>query len=348
MGNSLSNTNSPFSLNEFYSQLFSGITAINVAVVRANASNGLGRVFQHQPRTFPAITVSLANFNAYDSLLTASNAIRSLNNNLRSVIMISGDITIIDQTINLPNATIVTGYYDYSTSPNTGFIIGNRSLIRFNGIGPGVTTALVNMNIRGNISITNNVNTGVGIANNDFTIAASNLDLTTPILLNIGNRTNVYILSSTVNGPNPLFNAIKEGVNNGNIYFVFSNLYPVSADESALVRPTFARGAAARININFISTQYLGNRVATNFFLARLVEDIPENGNQNIGVDAYWYNNIIQSSDDYLSKPMDKDEHANNYLVNAVLIEGTIDTDKFVKYRYMNKEADVITNSEQK
>lgn len=347
--NSLTNINSPFSLNDFYSQLFSGTDAVNVAVVRANASNGLGRVVQYQPRTAPSVIVLLANFSAYNSLLAASNAITALNNNLRSVIMISGDINVSGQTINLPNSIIVTGYYDYINSPSTGFITGgDRSLIRFNAGSAGSIAAMVNMDVRGNIAIINNVNTGLAVSNNDFTIAASNLELTTPVLLNIGNRTKIYILSTTVRGSNPLFSATKQGVGNGDIYFAFSNLYPLNADQSALIRPTFARGAAARINVNFISTRYFGNRVATDFFLVQLVEGIIENDNEDIGVNAYWYNNIIESEEDFLSKPGENNEHAKNYLINAELIKGTIDTNKFVKYLYFNKHAQMITNSDTK
>lgn len=344
--NSLTNVSSPFSLNDFYSELFGGLESVNVVVVRANAPNGLGRIFQHQPRTFPSITVSLANFNAYNSLSNASTAIRQLNNNLRSVIMISGSIAINGETINLPNGAILAGYYDYSTSPTIGFIVGsNRAVLRFNAGGAGIIAALVNMDVRGNLTIANNVNSGIGVSNNDFTIASSNLDLSTPVLLNIGNRTVVRVLSTTVNGSNPLFSAIKEGVLNGDIFFSFSNLYPVSANESALVRPTFTRDAAARININFISTRYFGNRVATNFFLVRMVEEIVEHRNRDMGVDAYWYNNNIDSDEDFLSKPRVEDEQANNYLINANLISGTIDTNKFVKWLYFNKDGEMLTNS---
>jgi len=346
MGNSLlTDTSRPFQVNAFYSdELLSG-GRINVCVVRADASDELGVVFTHNRNSDPRYTIALANGNAYNSLSNAAAAIQNLPG--RSVIMISSRLVIDNQTINFPPDTILAGYYDYFGNPQIGTITGDRTNLRFR------SGAMVNMRILGNVSFINIV-VNEPFPNNNFSIANCRFNVTTPLLPSLASRTSLYFLSTNVSGPNPLFSVTKEGTNNSNIYFADCQLSPVNGTRDALMKGSFVRGGAARIIVEFIRSRYFGNRVAVDFFIditnrtagSELDVNSPEGDGQDRGLDVYWYNNVIDSEDDYLAKPAETDEYANNYLINAEVLNNIhIHKDKFVKYRYTKSCGEVVTNS---
>ena len=356
MGNALTDTSRPLKINNAYDAVFGGTQRINLCVVRANAASGTGLVVSYTPTLFssPSTSIIIAFGRSYNSLSSAVDDLRRENNPYRNVILIVGTIELNNQTINILPDTVIAGYNNFINPPEVGTITGNRGALVFNN------GAFVNMNIRNNISLRLNLNRGGGVfgfgTNDQFSFAGCTLNLSVPIQITLLNRASAYFIDCDIRGPSPLFDAIKEGVNNSNIYFAYSSIHLEGENQSALIRTTFASGATAKIDINFRRTYYAGNIVATDFIIARFENmEIEENRTNNIGINAYWYNNIIVFDEDklgievdYLAKPLSPEEHASNYLINAVLVnKGEIDNSKFVKYSYITPNACVITNSKE-
>lgn len=342
---SLRNITTRFQVVDFYNELFRGGLTIDYCVVRSNAPNGLGRVFElaTNTNTQPGLLLPIAFSMAYNNLSNATTALSQRANIFTDrvrVILISGDINT-SENITFPNDTIICPYWNFVNSPPTSIIdvVGNLSwnVNRF---------AIVNINIIGNIIIN---------SSSDFSMANSYISTIHPVRLRVAPNTNIYILNSEIVGPNPVIHLVKQGLIDANVNISRSTLSPRVENRSTIFSTEFNRGTGGNINVNMIDTRAFGYRLNNKIFRS-LNESHAEINNTDDGeLNVYWYNNVIsqdifdppQSNIEYIARPYSsEDNEGNNFLINAIVLgDKEIDNKKFVKYRYMNKKAEVITNS---
>lgn len=335
---SLTNVTNSFRAVDFYNELFTRNLNFDYAVVRENATAGLGRAFEYRssPNLRPGIILPIAFSMAFNNLRDAELAVRA-RSDVRiarlKVILVSGNINS-DVSINFADDMIICPYWNFVGSPSLSDIfVQAESLWQFS------TAAIVNMNIEGRLTIDSSSN---------FAIANCYLNLTNRVRLVVGPSLNNYILNSELRGSNPLILLRKRGLINGDISIARTTLDPTGGDRT-IFETQFSRGTAGRIIVNMIQSTAFGRRLNNKSFTAMV--DTNEEG-QDGELDVFWYNNIIEDNDypedqvQYIAKPAIPNEGGYNYLINAtVLGDKQIDNSKFVKYRYTNKEAEIITNA---
>jgi len=337
---SLSNTNSAFRPIAFYNEVFRTRQTIYYCVVRADAGNNLGQVFTFEARenANPGPSLNIARSRAYNSIESAAAGLRANASNFVSrlnVMLVEGNVNS-SGGINFTNNVIICAYWNFTNIPPISSItVTNESIW-------GTTVfGIVNMNINGNVRIVNN---------SDFAMANSYLATPRTTTLRAGVSVANYILNSEIRGGDPLFELIKSGSLNTTVNIARSRLQPGNEARSSLFTTVFSRAVSGAIIVNMINTTAFGNRLNDKRFVR--TDALAADVDIDDGVlDVYWYNNIIgpeEPEEQYIAKPsLPDDNEGNNFLINAtVLGDKHIDNRKFVKYRYVNKDAEIITNSD--